>query len=152
MKNLIFLCCLASITLVSCNKKVYRFTDESLAGQWSCNRIEYQASWVNNKFADYVQTSNVTKGQLIFKYENNQLFALKNSQWIKGSILTEYNNLPIVEDDGRSIRIKNEYLENQTKNTVNLVEEHTYLIKDTRYNKLNSKSKLVIACIKIASK
>lgn len=99
----IFLVGLISLFLSGCDKTVSDevVSDKMFIGDWKCNYIDYKSIWDGNNFGEY-KIDEKFEVLVTFKYENNSLYSkiTNKDEWTKRSLVEEYNNKTIQDEDG----------------------------------------------------
>lgn len=148
----IFLVGLISLFLSGCDKTVSDevVSDEMFIGDWKCNYIDYKSIWDGNNFGEY-KIDEKFEVLVTFKYENNSLYSkiTNKDEWTKRSLVEEYNNKTIQDEDGFLKMKVTKSLKKVSDDKFITTDECEFISKDEEYDSFNRKFKNEITCTRI---
>ena len=148
----IFLVGLISLFLSGCDKTVSDevVSDEMFIGDWKCNYIDYISIWDGNNFGEY-KIDEKFEVLVTFKYENNSLYSkiTNKDEWTKRSLVEEYNNKTIQDEDGFLKMKVTKSLKKVSDDKFITTDECEFISKDEEYDSFNRKFKNEITCTRI---
>ncbi|WP_276832331.1 hypothetical protein [Frischella perrara] len=148
----IFLVGLISLFLSGCDKTVSDevVSDKMFIGDWKCNYIDYKSIWDGNNFGEY-KIDEKFEVLVTFKYENNSLYSkiTNKDEWTKRSLVEEYNNKTIQDEDGFLKMKVTKSLKKVSDDKFITTDECEFISKDEEYDSFNRKFKNEITCTRI---